>query len=441
MKSRQMIKEIFKAALNSALPENLFRNNIRYENDTLFIQDRKYPLDREKGIHVFGSGKAAIPATKVLEDVLQDNIAAGLVVSNYDDGSLGRVKVFVSAHPVPDHTSLQAADLLIESLAKLSRDDFFIYVLSGGSSSLVEKPMPPLTLQDIQDVSKLLLQRGMAIGEMNVLRKHLSLVKGGKLGLLTKAKGVVLVISDVVGDDLESIGSAPLYYDKTSYFDAYDLSCKYGLWDRFPAAVRQVIERGLAGDIEDTPKYPSPNIEHLLVGSNMNALKAAKEKAESLGLKSHIMTSRLRGEAREVAKAIISIGEEIMMTHNPFDPPVCLLFGGETTVTVRGTGKGGRNQEMCLAALKEIAGRKSLLFLSAGTDGIDGNSGAAGALVDHRTYEQVQKLGRRIDEYLYHNDSYGLLEQTGDVIITGPTGTNVMDITILLIGNLTTADE
>lgn len=259
-------------------------------------------------------------------------------------------------------------------------------------------------------------------------------MKGGKLGQLTKAKGVVLVISDVVGDDLETIGSAPLYYDKTNYFDAYDLSSKYRLWDRFPAAVRQVIEKGLAGDIEDTPKCPNPNIEHVILGSNTNALMAAKEKAESLGLKCHVMTSRLRGEAREVAKAIISIGEEILMTRNPFAPPVCLLFGGETTVTVRGRGKGGRNQEMCLAALKEIRNRKALLFLSAGTDGIDGNSEVAGALVDYHTYEQVQKLGRPIDEYLYHNDSYALLEQTGDLMITGPTGTNVMDITIILIG-------
>jgi hydroxypyruvate reductase/glycerate 2-kinase len=166
----------------------------------------------------------------------------------------------------------------------------------------------------------------------------------------------------------------------------------------------------------------------------MNALKAAKEKAESLGLDSHIMSSRLRGEAREVVKGIISIGEEILMSKNPFDHPVCLLFGGETTVTVRGRGKGGRNQEMCLAALKEIGDRKSLLFLSAGTDGVDGNSEAAGALVDHLTYDYVRKHGMRIDEYLYHNDSNGLFARTGDLIITGPTGTNVNDITIMVIG-------
>ncbi len=434
MKSRQVIKEIFKTALNSSLPENLFRNSIRFKDEILFIRDRNYPIDRERGIYVFGSGKAAIPATRAMEDMLQDNIADGVVVSNYDDRSLRQVKVFVSAHPVPDKRSLQAADLLMEYFAKLSQDDFFIYVLSGGSSSLVEKPIPPLTLQDIQDATKILLQRGMTIGEMNVLRKHLSLVKGGKLGQLTEAKGVVLVVSDVVGNELETIGSALLYYDKTSYLDAYDLSCRYGLWDRFPAAVRHVIEKGLSGDIEDTPKRPKPNIEHFIIGSNMNALEAAKEKAESLGLECHIMTSRLRGEAREVAKAIISIGEEILMTKNPFDPPVCLLFGGETTVTVRGRGRGGRNQEMCLAALKEIANRKSLLFLSAGTDGVDGNSDAAGALVDHHTYADVQRRVLRIDDYLYHNDSNSLLEQTGDLLITGPTGTNVMDITILLIG-------
>ncbi len=434
MKARGMIKEIFQAALNSVLPEQLFRKISKFNDGILSIGDRNYPLDGKRGLHIFGSGKAALRAARVLEELLPDHLAGGLVISNYDDGSPGRVKVFVSAHPVPDQRSLQAADLLRSSLAGLSRDDFFIYILSGGSSSLVEKPLPPLTLGDMQEVSRLLLRKGMTIGEMNVLRKHLSLVKGGRLGQATTARGVVLVISDVLGDDLETIGSALLYCDKTSYREAYDLSCRYGLWEEFPAAVRQVLEKGLAGDIEDTPKYPNPNIEHLLIGSNMDALGAAKEKAESLGWECHIMTSRLRGEAREVAKAIIAMGEEILLTKNPFAPPVCLLFGGETTVTVTGNGKGGRNQEMCLAALKEIGDWKSLLFLSAGTDGLDGNAEAAGALADRHTYARVRRLGLRIDDYLERNDSHGLLAQAGDLLVTGPTGTNVMDITIILIG-------
>jgi hydroxypyruvate reductase/glycerate 2-kinase len=433
MNHRQAIVEIFQAALTAALPENLLRKTLDIKEDSLSIAGRNYQLAAKRGVHVFGSGKAAIKSAKVMEDAFASRIAGGLVVSNYKD-SLHSIGVYVSAHPVPDHRSLKAAELLMEGLSKLTKDDFFIYLLSGGSSSLVEMPLSPLTLQDIQETSTLLLQAGFAIGEINAVRKHLSLVKGGRLGRITEAKGVVLVISDVIGDDLGIIGSAPLYCDRTSFRDVNDLLCRAGLWSRMPRAVQSVIEKGLSGELEDTPKDPNLNIDHFLIGTNLKALVRAKEKAASLRISCHIVTSRLRGEAREVAKAIISLGEEILISKNPFAPPVCLLFGGETTVTVRGQGKGGRNQEMCLAALKEIGDRKGLLFLSAGTDGVDGNSKAAGALVDHSTYAEVRRLGLRIDECLYHNDSGSLLEKTGDLLITGPTGTNVMDITILLIG-------
>ncbi len=434
MNSRKMAEEIFRAGLNAVLPDNLFGGIINVEGDTLIIKDRKYPIAAERGIHIFGSGKSSLRAAKVLEELLNDRITGGLVVSNYDDGSLAKIKVFVSAHPVPDRRSLQASDLLMEGIAQLTKDDFFIYLLSGGTSALVEKPVIPLTLQDIQGVSHLLLRAGMPIEEMNIIRKHLSLVKGGRLGNLAKAKGVVLVISDVLGDNLETIGSAPLYCDRSSYADAQGLLKDYGLWDQIPSTAQNAIKKGVAGEIDDTPKQANPNLEHLIVGSNIVALDRAKGYAESLGLESYIMSSRLRGEAREVAKVIISIGEEILISKNPFRTPVCLLFGGETTVTVRGKGKGGRNQEMCLAALKEIGTRRFLTFLSAGTDGVDGSSEAAGALVDHTTFAEVRRRGLIIEEYLSNNDSSSLFEQTGDLITTGPTGTNVMDITILLVG-------
>jgi hydroxypyruvate reductase/glycerate 2-kinase len=208
---------------------------------------------------------------------------------------------------------------------------------------------------------------------------------------------------------------------------------KYDLWSQIPANAGAVIEQGIAGKIEENPKEPTPNVKHFIVGNNLKGLMRGKDKAEILGIKSHIITSRLRGEARDVAKVIISIGEEIAATENPFSRPICLLFGGETTVTLRGTGRGGRSQEMCLTALREIRRRKGMTFLSAGTDGIDGNSDAAGAVVDCGTYERSQKLGLDPGEYLNNNDSNTFFKKTGDLIITGPTGTNVMDITILLI--------
>ena len=425
--------DLFTEAVNAASPNNMLPQTLAMDGDILTVMGKRYSLGKEQGIHVFGSGKASVRAAMAVEEILGDRIADGLVISNFDDGPLKKIDVFVSAHPVPDGRSIEAAELMMGALSGLARDDVFIYLLSGGSSSLLEKPIPPLTLRDLQEMSKMLIQAGLSIDEMNAVRKHLSLVKGGKLARLTEARGVVLVISDVIGDDLETIGSAPLYYDRSTFRDAFAILSRYGLWEAVPMNVQSLIEKGLSGDLEETPKSEPIHIDHTVIGSNIESLRKAKEKAEELGIKAHIISSRLRGEAREVARAIISIGEEILATANPFAPPVCLLFGGETTVTVRGQGKGGRNQEMCLAALKEIRDRKGLLFFSAGTDGIDGNSHAAGAVVDHQSYERVLELGLNMDDYLNRSDSNRLFKQTGDLIITGPTGTNVMDITMLFI--------
>lgn len=420
--------------LNAVLPEKLIRNSVTLTDDELSIEGRRFSILKGTHVHIFGSGKASIRSAKVLEDIIRDRISDGLIVSNYNDGSLGKIDVCVGSHPIPNERSILAAEHLISRVSGLSKDDFFIYLLSGGTSSLIERPVPPLTLDDLQSVSRFLMNSGSSINELNAVRKHLSMIKGGRLAQMTKARGVILVISDVIGDDLETIGSAPFYRDGSTFRDVWNILLKYDLCDRMPAAVKALVEKGLTGQAEETPKDPPLNIEHIIIGSNIKALKSAKEKALSLGINAHIMTSRLRGEAKEIAKVIVAMGEEIVMTRNPFDTPVCLIFGGETTVTLRGEGKGGRNQEMCLCALKEIGDRSNIIFLSAGTDGIDGNSEAAGAIVDCYSYEKVQALGLRIDEYLERNDSTHLFEHTGDLIITGPTGTNVMDITILLIG-------
>jgi len=251
---------------------------------------------------------------------------------------------------------------------------------------------------------------------------------------MTKAQGAVLVISDVIGDDLETIGSAPFYPDQSSYQDACDVLSRYNLWEIIPSAIQALMEKGRAGEVEDTPKEANPSVDHFVIGNNRKALRKAKATAESLGMKAWIMTSRLKGEAREVAKAIISIGKEILKARKTSEQPICLLFGGETTVNVRGEGKGGRNQELGLAALREIGSCSGLLLLSAGTDGIDGNTEAAGALVDAASWKRAEELNLSVAHFLEQNDSFRFLEQTGGLIITGPTGTNVMDIVILLIG-------
>ena len=432
MTDREKIMSVFTEALGSALPGNLVRDVLRYEGGALTIEGKSYRLGDYRGVHVFGSGKASVETARAVQAVLGDRVKDGLVVSNYA-AELEGIEVIESSHPVLTEKSIRAAEALLQRMSALSTDDFFIYVMSGGSSALIEKPVPPITLAEMQALTKGLLANGVPIEEINIVRKHLSLVKGGRLGRASRARGIALVVSDVIGDDLEAIGSAPLYFDRSSFADTHAILKKYGLWDQAPESVRTVVQKGLAGEIEETPKTPSPLIDQFLIGSNLKVLQKGKERAEALGIPARIMSSRLRGEAREAAKAIMAVGEEIATTGQPFAAPVCLLFGGETTVTLRGDGMGGRNQEMALAALGEIRANPRFVFLSAGTDGIDGHSAAAGAVVDHTSWERARALGLKIDDYLARNDSHRFFRETGDLIMTGPTGTNVMDMTALLI--------
>ncbi len=429
---REKALEIFFYALNSILPKNIIPKTVDIQQDKIKIEKDIYSL--KNGFYVFGSGKASVEMAKTIESMAFDLIIDGVVISNYTE-ELDKITVLEGSHPVPTEKTINATKKLIEKFKSLKEDDFFIYLLSGGSSSLLEIPISPISIQDLQETTQLLLKKSVPIDEINVIRKHISQVKGGRLARLTKAKGIVLVISDVIGDDLKVIGSAPLYMDNSTYKDAYNILVKYDLWDKVPLSVKEVIQKGLQGQIEDTPKKPPSNIKHYIIANNFKALSYAKKKAQELGFEAKILTSSLHGEAREVAKAIMSIGREIKSSSNPFPPPVCLISGGETTVNVTGNGKGGRNQEMALSALKELKDLDSVVFLSAGTDGIDGNSDADGAIVDINSYYKAQKLGLDVDTYLKNNDSYNFFKKTGDLIITGKTGTNVMDIQILLIGD------
>jgi hydroxypyruvate reductase/glycerate 2-kinase len=247
------------------------------------------------------------------------------------------------------------------------------------------------------------------------------------------ATGAVLIISDVVRDDFEAIGSAPLYFDSTTFAAARSILTRADLWNRIPVTVRRHIEQGTDGAISETPKKENNRIRHFLVGSNRRALDAIRQEAANSGFFATIMTAGLEGEAREVAKVLIAMAREVADHHTPFHPPACLLFGGETTVHVQGNGRGGRNQELTLAALKALGNCDNIILLSAGTDGIDGNSEAAGAIADAAGYLAAQQKGLEIDTYLDRNDANGFFQATGGLVITGPTGTNVMDIVIILV--------
>jgi glycerate 2-kinase len=371
---------------------------------------------------------------KSLLELLPGRIAGGVIVtSQLSVEDLAPLTVVRGSHPVPDEKSTWAAELLIEGLSGLLRDDFFIYLLSGGSSALIEKPVHNLTLSEMQETTRLLLHTNVPIQQINTIRKHLSGVKGGQLAQCTSASGAVLVISDVLGDDLSVIGSGPLYCDPTTYRQCREILEHGAIWDKVPANVRTVITMGENGEIPETPDQPKETIRHYLLGTNRAALNGARTRAEKYGMNCSILSSSITGEAREVAKVLTSIARNIRTFDEPFQTPVCLVLGGETTVTVKGGGRGGRNQELALAALAEIGGLDRILLLSGGTDGIDGNSSAAGAIADSGYFREASRLGLAIGGFMQDNNSNAFFQAVGGLIETGQTGTNVMDVILLII--------
>jgi hydroxypyruvate reductase/glycerate 2-kinase len=431
---RKIARQIFESAVAGVLPERLIPGSVFLQNNTLQILDAVHSLQPGQKVHVFGSGKASVGMAKSLLPVLKEQVAGGIIVtSGLTDDDLFPLMVVEGAHPVPDEKSIRGAELLFNGLSGLNEDDFFIYLLSGGSSALIEKPINSITLAEMQETTRLLLHNSVPIQKINAIRKHLSMVKGGRLGGCTRASGAVLVISDVIDDDLSVIGSGPLYHDPTTYQHCREILEKAAIWDKVSPSVRAVITSGVKGDIPETPKIQKDSISHYLLGTNRIALDQARQTAEEAGLNCYILTASLAGEARVVAKDLVSLARNISKHNEPYKPPVCLLFGGETTVTVRGAGKGGRNQELALAALAEIGTQDNILLLSGGTDGIDGNSAAAGAIADSGFFMEGSRQGLAINGFLEDNNSNAFFKAVGGLLETGPTGTNVMDITLLII--------
>jgi glycerate 2-kinase len=431
---RKIARRIFDNGVQAVLPDRLISGSVVLRENELSILDKKYPLRPGQKVHVFGSGKASIGMAKSLLSLLEDRVAGGVIVSTQlSNDDLSPLVVVQGSHPVPDEKSIRGASLLIDALSDLKRDDFFIYLLSGGSSALIEKPIQTIALAEMQEATRLLLHNSVPIQQINAVRKHLSMVKGGRLGQCTRASGVVLVISDVIGDDLSVIGSGPLYCDSSTFQQCRGILEQSSIWAKVSPGVRAVITSGIKGDIPETPKQQNKSISHYLLGTNRKALEQAYRTASDSGLNTYIMTATLAGEAREVAKVLAAIASNVSTHHEPFQPPACLLFGGETTVSVRGKGRGGRNQELALAALAEIGGRDNILLLSGGTDGIDGNSSAAGAFGDSDLAREADRQELSIPSFLADNNSNAFFHAVGGLLETGPTGTNVMDITLLII--------
>ncbi len=439
MTLRKQALTIFRAAVKAADPVEAVLRSFRLRDGSIEVAGRGYRLSRYDRIFVIGAGKASAAMAKAVERVLGRQITGGLINVKYGHtAKLKRIELNECGHPDPDEAGLRGAARIAAIAEQAGERDLVICVISGGASALLPAPAAPVTLAEKQAITRLLLNCGADIREINAVRKHISSIKGGQLARLAFPATVIsLLLSDVIGDALDVIGSGPTVADASTFAEAQAILRKYGIDRKAPASVRERIERGVAGEIPETPKPGDPALsraQNVVVGSNILAVNAAAAKARELGLRTMVLSTFIEGETRDVARMHAAIARQARVYGQPVRGPACIITGGETTVTIHGGGKGGRNQEFALAAAIEMAGLDDVLILSGGTDGSDGPTNAAGALADGRTCLRAARLGLAAKEYLANNDSYHFFEPLDDLLITGPTNTNVMDVHLILIG-------
>jgi glycerate 2-kinase len=435
---RRQAISIFRAALKAAGPEEAVRRHFHQSGGVLVAGTRKYPLKRFRRVFVVGAGKAGSSMARAVESVLGSRISGGLVNVKYGHvATLRRIELNQCGHPVPDEAGVAGARRIAEICAGAEAGDLIVCVISGGASALMPSPTPPVTLAEKQQTTRLLLACGANIHEINAVRKHISSVKGGQLArLASPATVIALMLSDVIGDDLDVIGSGPTAPDGSTFGRALEILDKYRITGQAPAAVMERLRAGAGGRIEETPKPGDAafeKVQNLVVGSNKLAVDAAAVEAKRLGLKPVVLSTLIEGETREIAKMHAAIAREALASGRPAKPPVCFISGGETTVTLAGDGLGGRNMEFVLAAAIDLDGMGNVVVLSGGTDGTDGPTDAAGAIADGASVSRAAALGMDARKFLSANDSYRFFEPLNDLLKTGPTNTNVMDVRLFLI--------
>ncbi|HEV8472323.1 MAG TPA: DUF4147 domain-containing protein [Methylomirabilota bacterium] len=431
--SRDAALAVWRAALAAGDVGPLLRRTLRREGDRLVAGPLSVDLGATERLLVLGCGKAGAAMARAVEDILGDRVTAGFVVVK--DGyraPTSRVQIAEAGHPVPDARGQAASARLLELASAAGARDLILFLVSGGGSALTPAPAPPVTLDEKQAVTSLLLATGATINELNAVRKHLSLFKGGQLArAAAPARILTLALSDVIGDPLDVIASGPTAPDTSTFAEALDVLRRRDVLPRVPPAVRERLEAGARGAVGETPKPGDAlfaRVTNLVVGNNALVVDAAARRAAELGFRPEVLTRGLQGEARVVARDLVGRARAL-------EPPACLVAGGETTVTVHGRGRGGRCQELALAAALELRPDDALVVLAAGTDGTDGPTDAAGAVVDAGTIARGERAGRAARAALDDNDAYTFLSGAGDLIVSGPTNTNLLDVYIVLHGD------
>jgi len=437
---RSFVLSLISAALKAINPALALRRHLTVDGDILIAGQTHYDLSSFEHIYVVGAGKAGAPMAEALEELLGSRITAGQVNIRYgNSGRTDRITLFPAGHPLPDDNSKKGTENILSILEKSTERDLVICLLSGGASALLTKPEEGISLDEMAETTDALLRCGATIQEINTIRKHIDTVKGGKLTRKASPSPMLsLILSDVVGpaDPLPFIASGPTYPDSSSFKDALKVISRYHLAGKIPESVRRHLTTGSEGQLPENPSIGDPifsGVQNIIIGSCRAAAEAALHEASKHGVNCLLLTASLQGEAREAAAFLVALAREIGQSGNPVNKPALLVAAGETTVHVRGKGLGGRNQELALAAAIHLGELEGAIVASLATDGSDGPTDAAGAIVDCETYQRGSQLGLDAYGFLDNNDSYHYLKKTCDLIITGATDSNVNDLHMVYV--------
>jgi len=434
------INFIINQSLLSVNPYQCAAVKINIRGDDLFIFEKKIDLNKINDIYVIGIGKAVIPMAKAVIDKIGNRITSGLIISKHqlekkNRGFEEKIQLFFGGHPIPSRQSIESTKKLITFLKKVNENDLIINLISGGGSALMVLPYEGITLDDIKHLTNVLLKSGATIQEINTIRKHIDLIKGGGLARMTyPARMETLILSDVLGDQISMIASGPTSIDDTTYTDAWGIIHKYDIKNEIPESIISHLIKGMRGEAQETVKSGDEvmrNVTNNIIGSLTTAITSAEKAAKELGYNTIILSTKLIGEAREVGKVFGSILNNMVESDYLLKKPACVIAGGETTVTILGNGKGGRNQELALGAVGQIDSLRDCCLISIATDGEDGPTDAAGAFVTGRTKSRAKDKGLDHERYLANNDAYNFFDVMGNLVKIGSTGTNVNDLLFL----------
>jgi len=437
-RARALASKSLESAVNAVDPQKIIQSKLSLKSNVLKVNGYTFDLKKIRNVYVVGGGKASGLMAEALEYVLGNRVAEGLInIPHGNKYKTSIIKLHESSHPIPDKSGVKGTRRMLEIAEQAKEDDLVICLISGGGSSLMPLPRGGISIGDKRKATDALLKCGATINEINTVRKHISEFKGGWLAKRAYPATILnLILSDVLGDPLDFIASGPTVSDSTTFGDAVNVLRKYRLWDKVPASVRKVLSDGEKGVISETPKADDEafkKVFNVVIGNCRHASLAAHETLKSVGLNTILLTSVLEGEARHVGVMLASIAHEIIASGNPVKKPAAVVAGGETTVSIIGKGQGGRNQEIALAAALKLDGLDGAVVASLSTDGVDGPTDAAGAIADGKTLTRAAKKGLSAEKLLAQNDSYNFFYKLNDLIFTGPTGTNVNDVSVIVV--------